>query len=131
MTNNKTGNNTTKKYLRLLLMQGRDPAVEAATTTWTTREGERIEISDMKLGHLLNSMAMLERNAKRALQTLGAPHAEDAHVIEAASILFPQYVAMGRVLKQRTDAAKAGGCVDEYPDDHPTTTMRFKLLELD
>ncbi len=37
-------------------------------TTWVTREGWRVAVKDMTMGHVFNTVAMLRRQAERAIK---------------------------------------------------------------
>jgi hypothetical protein len=39
-------------------------------TTWTTRDGRELLISEMSTQHLANTIAMLERNAERRVRAI-------------------------------------------------------------
>lgn len=86
---------------------------------WTQRNGTQIDIKDMEVSHLTNTIAMLERNFQTAMES-GSLMQILGRMVPIEEV-YPNIVDLRAELVRRLDKS---GDVDD-------STKRFQLLELE
>jgi hypothetical protein len=107
---------------------------------WTTRNGNKRPIADMDDGHLVNTIAMLERNAEKAqkkVERIGGDLADWT----AEALFSPEYgwlndelekrITTGQIKRGLGPTYKGARGVGANKPDESDAAVRFSLLELD
>ena len=101
--------------------QGDKGTMKKQTTFWTTKSGTKIRICDMSDSHLLNTVAMLERNASRYLE-----HSIDA--LGHFSMMLQGEMAQDAA-EQELDRLVEEDPIDHLRNNHPLYEKLVTELE--